>query len=414
MNTLTLRNSEVRRTTSALCAVSLGLLLQACGADRSAATAPASDMMYESQHPVGEDFQTRLLGFEGSVTAVVKGDHAFVGDRAIGKLEGKKLIAPDQQVLLDLTQGALSVQGSGIINASGQKWPGGVIPYVFDAYASSETRSKFLEAKADYDAKTQVRFVPRSNQANYVNVRTADGCWSYVGTIGGKQDLSIGSGCDVNAARHEMGHALGLAHEQVRQDRDRWVTVNAGGSQNAVDYGSAGVPVGPYDFQSMMHYRNYFRDGRWDYVPKNGFPPERVGNDEVNSFTRGDLAAIAAIYGYNSGGGNGGGNGGGDGGNDGGDNSGGLGNSAVCFYYDINYGGRALCAGAAGQFSRIPVRWNDRASSVRIAPGYKLQAFRDDNFNGGGYVLGSNSADFRSFSFNDLMSSFKISKSAGN
>ena len=403
MTTFTLRNSKVRRTASALCAVSLGLLLQACGADRSEATAPAGDALYQSQHPVGEDFQTRLLGFEGSVTAVVKGDHAFVGDMVIGRLEGEKLVAPDQQVLLDMAQGSLSVQGSGIINAAGQKWPEGVIPYVFDADASSETRRKFLEAKADYDAKTQIRFVPRSNQANYVNVRTADGCYSYVGTIGGKQDLSIGSGCDVNAARHEMGHAVGLAHEQVRQDRDKWVTVNAGGSQNAIDYGSAGVPIGPYDFQSMMHYRNYFVNGRWDYVPKTGFPPERVGNDEVNSFTQGDLAAIAAIYGYDSGGGD-------DGGDNGGDNGGGLGNSVACFYYDINYGGKALCAGAAGQFGRVAADWNDRASSVKVAPGYEVQVFRDGDFSGGGYVLGSNSADFRSFSFNDLMSSFKISK----
>ena len=280
-------------------ATGLLVLLAACSTDRDI-TAPvtaASDLLYASQYPEGQELEANLLGFKRPVTTVLKGDHAFVGDVAVARLEGQTLIAPDKQVLRRLDGGTLAPQGSGIVNATGQKWPNAVIPYVFDSGATQVDRDAFLRAKTDYDAKTVVRFVPRTNQADYVSVVSKDGCWSYVGKIGGKQELSLGNGCGVNPARHEMGHALGLAHEQVRQDRDKWVIVNAGGSQNAIDYGSAGTPIGSYDFQSMMHYRNYFRDGRWDYVPKNGFPPERVGNDEINGFTQGDLNAIAAIYG---------------------------------------------------------------------------------------------------------------------
>lgn len=42
-------------------------------------------------------------------------------------------------------------------------------------------------------------------------------CWSYVGRIGGKQDISIGSGCGFKGTViHEILHALGFFHEHTR------------------------------------------------------------------------------------------------------------------------------------------------------------------------------------------------------
>ncbi|EPB65172.1 astacin, partial [Ancylostoma ceylanicum] len=54
-----------------------------------------------------------------------------------------------------------------------------------------------------------------------------NGCWSHVGRIGGKQDLSLGKGCHaVSTATHELGHALGFYHTMARHDRDDYVTIN--------------------------------------------------------------------------------------------------------------------------------------------------------------------------------------------
>jgi hypothetical protein len=379
--------------------LALGLLGSACGEQEGGIQqiqAPALDevsaqarelesaAVYDSQYPKGQTFQVRLLGLRDPVTAVLKGNYAFVGDQVIGEVSGNQVISADKQVILRLDGDKMvRAMGSGIVNANGQKWPGGVIPYEFDSAASAETRSAFAGAKADYDAKTSIRWVARTNQSNYVRIITGDGCWSYVGTIGGRQDLSLGSGCGVNPARHELGHAVGLAHEQVRQDRDNWVTVNAGGSQNAIDWGSAGTPIGAYDFESMMHYRNYYVNGRWDYVPKNGFPPELVGNDRVNSFTNGDLEAIRAIYG-------------------------GSAPVGVCFYADINYQGESFCA--TGDSSWVGTQWNDRISSVKVSSGYEFTLFNDINFGGSGLSCACDVPSLVQYNFNDMTSSFRVTR----
>ncbi|MET0402391.1 MAG: M12 family metallopeptidase [Cystobacter sp.] len=360
----------------------MGVLSAGCG-DQEEARELESQAVYDSQYPKGQEFQVRLAGVEGPVTAVLKGDYAFVGDQVIGEVSGTKVISADKQVILRLEgDTGVDAMGSGIVNANGQKWPGGVIPYVIDGAASEATRTAFEGAKADYHAKTSIRFVARTNQADYVRIITADGCWSYVGKIGGRQDLSIGNGCGVNPARHELGHAVGLAHEQVRQDRDNWVTVNAGGSQNEIDRGSAGTPIGPYDFESMMHYRNYFVNGRWDYVPKNGFPPDRVGNDRVNSFTAGDLGAISAIYG------------------------GGSSGTGVCFFLDSDYRGASFCT--TGDVSWVGDQWNDRISSIKVSPGYEWTISDDINFGGKGLSCGCDVPNLTAYDFNDLTSSLRV------
>lgn len=57
------------------------------------------------------------------------------------------------------------------------------------------------------------------------------GCWSYVGMLKNwkSQQLNLQSpGCDsVGTAIHEMGHALGMSHEQARPDRDEYVEIHA-------------------------------------------------------------------------------------------------------------------------------------------------------------------------------------------
>ena len=106
---------------------------------------------------------------------------------------------------------------------------------------------------------------------------TKTGCWSYVGQLRsrGAQELNLQSpGCDsVGTAMHEIGHALGMAHEQARPDRDKYVEIHRdrivsgkghnfdiapkGWVENRRDRRAlavAGDTERPYDLLSIMHY----------------------------------------------------------------------------------------------------------------------------------------------------------------
>jgi hypothetical protein len=141
-------------------------------------------------------------------------------------------------------------------------WPDCIIPYSFDSGLSAISRANFEEAAARVEAKTSLVLVEDASASDRVVVTPGSGCWSFVGRVGGLQELVFNDTCTAGSGVHEIGHAAGMWHEHNRADRDDYIVVNWDNMESDswdayytyVDNGFDGLDHQAYDFGSRMHY----------------------------------------------------------------------------------------------------------------------------------------------------------------
>ena len=189
-----------------------------------------------------------------------------------------------------------------VITGTRYRWPNAVVPY--EVAPNLPDQHRVTDAIAHWEAKTKVRFVPRSSAnagqyPNYLYFRSASGCWSHAGMQGGRQGVGLANGCSTGNTIHEIGHALGLWHEQSRENRDNhlqihYENIDRKKHHNFNQHISDGDDIGKHDFDSIMHYGAYA-------FSKNGKPtittnPPGIRIGQRNGLSEGDVAAIEAIY----------------------------------------------------------------------------------------------------------------------
>ncbi|CAJ0596892.1 unnamed protein product [Cylicocyclus nassatus] len=198
---------------SALCYLFvLSFVKSATGA---AAAIPTRDVIDKSK----PDAETVLSEADFQIYSLVK-DVTKIGikvkdDPTMGnKMEGDIAIDDIKKFIEDSNK-----LGRSAIRQAYRRWPNAEIPYTLSSQYGSYSRSVIARAMQEYHDKTCVRFVPRdpSRHVDYIHIHPDDGCYSLVGKTGGRQPLSLDSGCiQVGTIVHELMHAVGFFHEQSR------------------------------------------------------------------------------------------------------------------------------------------------------------------------------------------------------
>lgn len=179
------------------------------------------------------------------------------------------------------------------------------IPYLIGAGSGDVTNLNAAIAQFN-STFSNIQFVARTTQTDYVNFyfdpnNFSAECEAIVGRAGGEQQVGGSASCTIATILHEMGHTVGLWHEQSRPDRNTYVSVNYNnlikgsiGNFNQI-YDNAQTFGIYFDYASIMEYPAFS-------FSRNGGPaiesiPAGIPLSNQTGYSAADIDGVERLYG---------------------------------------------------------------------------------------------------------------------
>jgi hypothetical protein len=194
-------------------------------------------------------------------------------------------------------------KGVGLKYGNAYKWSNKTIRYRYNSNLSQAKRNIFLDALWAWYYSNSVGSTYTSS-GDYVDVVNGNNSsYSTVGRVGGRQVLALATWATKGTAIHEIGHAMGLMHEQTRIDRDNHIIIkwnNINSSRHSDFYKAHSgyyQDFWYFDFNSIMLYPPYGGG-----VAINGSQPVMTKKNgstwtaNWNNISTGDKNAMKQLY----------------------------------------------------------------------------------------------------------------------